>query len=214
MSGRRSILASALSNYGPSMLLVGMLIFAAGIVLGVVQSIDSEHHLPPVYLNYQKDTYETVIEKKDYARGIPEMRLAAKLDFYGHRPRHFFELARAAYRVGDAEDLIFAREGLQRMVDEGFVDQRGRVFYYLSVVLTLQPDVDRKTRLRSVELAEMALSHDPNHAAGHSHLGLNWVNLGDDRKALTCFSRALELDPDLPQARQGMQFLSSTRPSP
>lgn len=213
MSDRPSILTSAMFTCGPALLLAAVSIFTIAILLGVVQSIQSDRRLPPVNQNYHKDTYATVIEQKDYARGIPEMRLAAKLDFFEHRPRHLFELARAAYRVRDAADLEFARDSLQKMVVDGSVDARGRVYYYLSVVLTLQTPVDRATRMKSIELAEMSLSHDPKHAPSYSQLGLNWTQLGEYDKAMSCFSRALDLDGSLPQAQQGMRFLSGMRPT-
>ena len=186
---------------------IGLLIVFGLIATGILHSIVKDQRLPPIYLNYSKDTYATVIEQKDYERGIPQLKLAAKLDLFGRRPKHYFELAKAAYKARDIENQNYALRALRQIVEEGHISD-ARVYYYLSVALILQPDVDRDDRLEAIGLCKETLLLDDSFAPAHANLGVVWTELGDYEKAAEHFSHALRLDPTLTQARYGLQYVS------
>lgn len=195
----------------PSLFVIGVVTFFTLLAVGGYQSVRTKGSLPPVYLNYTKDIQTTISDRKDYPRAIHQLRLAVKLDHYGQRPKHFFELAKASFRAGDRQNQQYALRSLRQMVESGTIDDP-RVYYYLSVALILQDKVDQSVAREAISLCRHTLRLTPDFAPAHSNCGVALIMLGETDQALMHFRTALRLDPTLEQAQQGMQYLEKVQP--
>ena len=196
----------------PSLFAIGVVTFIALLAVGGYQSVRTKGRLPPIYLNYTKDIQTTISERKDFPEAIRQLRLAVKIDHYGQRPKHFFELVRASFRAGDSQNQQYALRSLRQMVESGTIDDP-RVYYYLSVALILQDKVDRPVASEAISLCRHTLRLTPDFAPAHSNCGVALIILGETDQARMHFRTALRLDPTLEQAQQAMQYLE-TMPSP
>jgi curved DNA-binding protein CbpA len=67
-------------------------------------------------------------------------------------------------------------------------------------------NVQLKSNLHEAHLmAQKAIQLEPSSPLHHYHLGLVYLVAGHDDKAKLCFRRALELDPDFPDAQKALQ---------
>ena len=190
----------------PSLFAIGVAAFFVLLAAGGYESVSTNRRPPPIYLNYSKEIETTITKQKNDRKAIEQLLLAVKLDFYGHRPKHFFELAKAAYRTNDLKNQQYALRSLRQMVEAGTIDDP-RIHYYLAVALILQNEVSRSDAREAIKLCHRTLSRDPNFAPAHSNMGVAWVMLAEPDKARPRFLQALRLDPTLEQAQQGMQYL-------
>lgn len=199
--------------------------FVVGMGLGVYDSWSAERRLPPVYIDYT-DEIEQHTQSGDYQRTVEELRLAAKLDHFAHRPRHFFELCRAGFRENDPVTMREGLDGLRRLIETGG-SADSRIYYYLSVAISLQPGASKDDLLEALGYASQATQEQPDFAPAHVQLGQlfatlavgadNRVDVVELRRAATCCETALAIDPDNADAKsmlaQIQQLLQTLLPA-
>ena len=62
----------------------------------------------------------------------------------------------------------------------------------------------------AVPLLEDAIAKDPRRATYHAHLGLVYAKAGDKARAKASLTRALELEPNLPEAAEARRVLGAS----
>lgn len=189
---------------------VGVALFGLGIGLGVYESLANRRRLPPVYIDYAQEL-ERVVAEHDYRRAVEELRLAARIDYFSHRPRHYFELCKTAHRMGDRETQQFALESLRAMFDANAIAD-ARIYYYLSVAVILKPKVTERDLLEALGFAIRAIEEEPEFAPAHANMGQILAvlatsgdgppNFSELRQAAFHCQKALELAPSNVDAKQ------------
>ncbi|MBK7124298.1 MAG: tetratricopeptide repeat protein [Dehalococcoidia bacterium] len=66
----------------------------------------------------------------------------------------------------------------------------------------------------AIELLRAALRLQPQKASIWQTLGASYVDVGQHKEAYHCFRKALQLDPSLTQARQGLELVLSDKARP
>lgn len=193
--------------------IAGIAAVAAGIGLGVYQSLVTGQGLPPVYINYMDEIQKTLVEGRDYEHAVGQLRLAARIDYFSKRPRHLFELAKASYRIKDLETHRQAINALRALTNSGATADP-RVYYYLAVAIMLQPDVGQEEMTEALGLAAQAVNVEPDFGQAHLTLGKalailatsepGKVNLGELQQGEIHLRRAVTLEPGNAEAAQAL----------
>ncbi|MBP89948.1 MAG: hypothetical protein CMJ64_25110 [Planctomycetaceae bacterium] len=178
-------------------------VFVAGVGLGVYESWSEERRLPPIYIDYT-DEIEELSQSTDYERTIEELWLAAKLDHFAHRPRHFFDLCRTGFRANDRKTMREGLEGLRLLMETGG-SADSRIHFYLSVAISLQPDANKDDLFEALGYADQATQEQPDFAPAHVQLGQLFailavgenkqVDVVELQRAALCCETALAIDP-------------------
>jgi len=192
---------------------VGTTGFAVLIGLGVYQSLAAGEGLPPVSIDYAGETQRLLVDGDDYARTAERLRLAARLDYFSTRPRHWFELAKLSYRADDLETYREAIKGLRALTGSGATADP-RMYYYLAVALMLRPDIDQTEMTEALGLAALAAQTEPDFGQAHLTLGQalailatsspGQVNLSELQQAESHLRRAVELEPANAEAARAL----------
>jgi tetratricopeptide (TPR) repeat protein len=169
-----------------------------------------EYHLT----NYAMGVYQAMVEKAP-AAAIPffEKAVAILPPF----PEAHFNLANAARQAFDIPKAVAAyRAAVQYSQDDGIAEMARKELQWLEkTVLKATPFASLDAYLANARLFDRAfeclnrrefgqaadffqsvLSENPKHVQSHGNLALAYAGLGRRADALTCFDRALELDPN------------------
>jgi len=101
-------------------------------------------------------------------------------------------LAEAGFRENDKGKIIQARNLFKRFSTGG--DSALMLFNYGNTLNALGNFNE------AIEQYKFSLAKEPNHAQCWKNLGTTYCNLGQHDQEICCYDKALEIDPDLPQA--------------
>jgi len=196
--------------------IVGVAATAIGIGLGVYQSFATGEGPPPVYINYVGEIQKLLVDGEDYESAIDALRLAARIDYFGKRPRHWFEIAKASYRIQDLDSHQQAIKALRALSQSGSTADQ-RIYYYLAVAIMLQPSVGEDEMTEALGLASQAVSVEPDYGPAHLTFGQalavmatsesGRVNLSELQMAEFHLKRAVSLEPSNVEAVRALDNL-------
>jgi tetratricopeptide (TPR) repeat protein len=178
-----------------------LIILAVGGVVGIIKLIKERKHVNPVkWASLGIVVIIGVVLPRLTATGFD-----ATSGTYG-----LFSEGKAYERLGEFD------KAEQRYLEAIEADPRApHVNFYIAELAREQGDLRR-----AVEYYRQELENQPTHAKAWNNLGVSWSDLGEEANALFCFQKALELRPELSEAKRnicriwilrGTQFLEEGR---
>ncbi len=177
---------------GAILLWLGGSLFLISMVAGVVRSMQSGHWLPPVAVEYTTEL-DALVQARGSATTLPEVRIAAKIDFDNEQAvNRLLENARAA---NNSDDELWALLALARLNPED-----GRVRTDLALAL-----LEQGRPADAYAQARFAVWLVPDSSEPFCHLGAALRQLGYHQQAAAAYRRALDIEPTSATARAGLQ---------
>jgi tetratricopeptide (TPR) repeat protein len=178
---------------GPLVFRLGVAVFAASLLAGVVRSLSQNKSIPGVGVEYFSEL-NRAFQTKGYDETLPWMSSALRIDLDNETAAR--ELLEAARQAGDDSTAVRALEKLVRLQPE---------------------DPDVRTELVSGLLSEgraveayahgaAAVRLDPESSVAWSNLGAAAMGLDQKREAAELYRRALQLDPANESARRALDY--------
>lgn len=165
------------------------LLSAAGFALailaiggGLLYSVAVRHQFPDPTETYDADV-NGLLRQQDYAGALPQLRLAAAVDFNSEMRQ--WQLLEAAQAVESLDDQQFALEALAK-----FHPENPDVHYWLAGVYLRQSD-PRKAAAAAAEAVRL----NPDNVNYLCRYGAALLGGGRMEEAAVQYRRALEIDP-------------------
>jgi superkiller protein 3 len=169
----------------------GVTLFVLSMTAGLVRSFMTDQGLPRIAVEYTTELNE-LANRLGTQAALPHLRSAARIDFDNETiVARLVDESRAA---GDLDEHVRALIALTRLKP-----QDGQVRTELVAALLQQQRFSE-----AYAQGRFAVWLSPNAAGAHYHFGLALLGVGQREQAAAAFVRALELDPDLQEARLGL----------
>jgi tetratricopeptide (TPR) repeat protein len=149
---------------------------------GLLYSLIARRQLPDPTETYDVE-FEHLLGQQDYAAALPQLRLAAAVDFNSERRQ--WELLEAAQAVESRDDQQFALEALAR-----FQPGNPDVHYWLAGVYLKQSDPQK-----AAAAASRAVRLNPENVNYLCRYGAALLGAGRMEEAAEQYRLALQIDP-------------------
>ena len=179
-------------------------VLVVGMIGGLLHSLQRDQALPYLRLAYYP-AIEKLVEAGEYREALDQLRIAIDLDFLS-RVRIHEEIAAIALKDNAVDDHIRACEDL---MDLQVADPMIRVNLTGSLLRRGQPADIRKAETLSRRLLE----DFPGQPEVNCNLGAALLAQGKVDEAEFYFRRALEVNPVLGPAQQGLMIIQQERGS-
>lgn len=170
--------------------------FASALVAmagGVLYSLATRHELPNPKTTYASEL-EVLLQRHDYEAALPELRLAADIDFDSED--RSWQLLEAARAVNDLDDEQRALESLVQ-----FHPDEPEVFYWLAGIYLKESDP-----AGAIAPASRAVELDPDNVNYRCRYGAALLGVERKPEAAEQYRAALEREPDCEPARLALQY--------
>ena len=173
---------------------IGVAVFAATLVLGLLHAVRSTGRPPGVATRDYGGEIQRALEQGDTARALEQMRLATILrvdDPRGQEPL-MRQMAETAHRAGDADSEIFA---LRWILVHRSDDRNARLL--LSTALLARPGRTMADLKESADNAEIAVQIDPHAVTAWLNLAQINAEIGHEPQAQALRQRAAREQPSM-----------------
>ncbi len=183
---------------------LGVALFAALLVAGVVLSIGQSGHPPDLTTNFVLDAIDDGVARGDFTEATARLRMAAVIH---PQPPLLVKLVEVAEKAGDRESQVFALRKLTSMR----LTEDPQAYLKLASLLLTDPARTAADLPEIEDLLRESLGRNPRNAMAHNNLAVALLYQGKREEAARHFAEALRLDPSLDSARRGLE--QTRRPS-
>jgi len=194
---------------------LGMLFIFGAIVTGVYESLRVRNRLPGLEISAEYFLQiDTLLRRNNYKLAAEQIQRAADLDF-PHQKELLRRLAKTARQYKDFETEVAALKrlaSLDAMSDfDVLTDLSSALQERVRQRIEVDKVVDKDVIKEAVEISDRAAQLRPDSARANCNLASSLLMAGQTDHAESFFRRAIQLDPNLVPARQGLEHINQLR---